>query len=151
MSAGTYNYTIFDTNGCTFNSSITITEPNELSISSSNISNILCNGDTGSVDITLIGGTSSYSYLWSNGDTTEDLSNVSVGVYYLQVTDVNACILLDTFVITEPTAITASNIITDVSCNGLSDGSVSLSISGGTPGYTEDWGSFNSSSLSVNI
>ena len=150
LSAGTYNYTIFDTNGCTFNSSITITEPNELSISSSNISNILCNGDaTGSVDITLIGGTSSYSYLWSNGDTTEDLSNVSAGVYYLQVTDVNACILLDTFVITEPTAITATNIITDVSCNGLSDGSVSLSISGGTPGYTEDWGSFNSSSLSA--
>ena len=150
LSAGTYNYTIFDTNGCTFNSSITITEPNELSISSSNISNILCNGDaTGSVDITLIGGTSSYSYLWSNGDTTEDLSNVSAGVYYLQVTDFNACILLDTFVITEPTAITATNIITDVSCNGLSDGSVSLSISGGTPGYTEDWGSFNSSSLSA--
>ena len=39
------------------------------------------------------------------------------------MTDVNSCVLLDTFVITEPTAITATNITTDVSCNGLSDGS----------------------------
>ena len=40
--------------------------------------NVLCNGNaTGSIDITISGGTSSYSFLWSNGNTTEDLSNVS--------------------------------------------------------------------------
>ena len=66
LSAGTYNYSIIDTNGCNYNDSVTITEPNELSINSIT-TNVLCNGDaTGFIDITISGGVSSYSFLWSN-------------------------------------------------------------------------------------
>tara|TARA_B100000683_G_scaffold63528_1_gene61966 strand:- start:2493 stop:9086 length:6594 start_codon:yes stop_codon:yes gene_type:complete len=149
LSAGTYNYSITDTNGCNYNDSITITEPNELSINSIT-TNVLCNGDTtGSIDITISGGVSSYSFLWSNGITTEDLSNALAGTYYLQVTDANSCILLDTFVITEPSFITVFSTTTDATCNGFSDGSASLTISGGTPGYSEDWGTNNPNALSA--
>ena len=103
---------------------------------------------TGSIDITISGGVSSYSFLWSNGSTTEDLSNVLAGTYYLQVSDANSCILLDTFVITEPSVINVLSTTTDATCNGFSDGKYSLTISGGTPGYSEDWGTNNPNSLS---
>ena len=57
--------------------------------------------------------------------------------------------MLDTFVITEPSVITVLSTTTDVTCNGLSDGNASLTISGGTPGYSEDWGTNNPNSLSL--
>ena len=149
LSAGTYNYIITDTNNCNYNDSVTITEPNELSINSIT-TNVLCNGDaTGSIDITISGGVSSYSFLWNNGSTTEDLSNALAGTYYLQVSDANSCILLDTFVITEPSVINVISTTTDATCNGFSDGSALLTISGGIPGYSEDWGTNNPNSLSA--
>ncbi len=151
LAAGTYNYTITDTNGCNYFDSVTISEPVELSISSV-VTNNICNGDSnGSVDITISGGTTSYSYSWSDGSTNEDLTNAISGTYYLTVTDANSCILSDTFIISEPSAISVSSSTTDVSCFGYSDGTASLNISGGTPGYTEDWGTYNSSSLSAGI
>ncbi len=149
LAAGTYNYTINDNNGCIFSDSVTITQPNTLSISSIT-TDVLCNGDaSGSIDITIGGGTSSYIYSWSNGSTSEDLSNVLAGTYYLQVTDANSCILLDTFTITETSAIVVTESTTNTSCNGFSDGTATLSISGGTPNYTEDWGTNNPSTLSA--
>ena len=149
LSVGVYNYTIIDTNGCTFSDSVTITQPNTLSISSIT-TDVLCNGDaSGSIDITISGGTSSYLYSWSNGSTSEDLSNALAGTHYLQVTDANSCILLDTFTITETSAIVVTESTTNTSCNGFSDGTATLSISGGTPNYTEDWGTNNPSALSA--
>ncbi len=151
LTAGTYNYTITDTNGCNYFDSVTISEPIALSVSSV-VTNNICNGDSnGSVDITISGGTTSYSYSWSDGSTNEDLTNAISGTYYLTVTDANSCILSDTFIISEPSAISVSSSTTDVSCFGYSDGTASLNISGGTPGYTEDWGTYNSSSLSSGI
>ncbi len=149
LSVGTYNYTIIDTNGCVFSDSVTITQPNTLSISSIT-TDVLCNGDaSGSIDITIDGGTSSYIYSWSNGSNSEDLINALAGTYYLQVTDANSCILLDTFIITETSAIVVTESTTNTSCNGFSDGTATLSISGGTPNYTEDWGTNNPSNLSA--
>jgi len=149
LTAGTYNYTITDTNGCNYFDSVTISEPIALSIISV-VTNNICNGNSnGSVNITISGGTTSYSYSWSDGSTNEDLTNVISGTYYLTVTDANSCILLDTFVITEPSAIIVTSSTTNASCNGFSDGTATLSISGGTPGYTEDWGTNNQNALSA--
>jgi len=151
LSIGIYNYTITDTNGCTFSDSVNITQPNQLSISST-ITDVLCNGNsTGEIDITISGGVSSYNYSWSDGSTSEDLTNVLAGTYYLQVTDANSCVLQDTLTIFQPSSIISSSTTTDASCNGYSDGTAILSISGGTPNYSENWGVNNPLSLSAGI
>ncbi|MBK7684152.1 MAG: SprB repeat-containing protein [Bacteroidetes bacterium] len=99
-----------------------------------------CNGGSnGSIDITVNGGVSPYTFQWSTTAVTEDVSGVSAGVYSVIVTDAILC--TDTFYITvgEPTLMSPTVIVTNPGCPGTSDGSIDLSVSGGTPGYTYLW------------
>ena len=99
----------------------------------------------------VVNGTVPATYLWSTGDTTASLSNLSSGIYTVTVTDTNNCSSVDSIIITEPSNISTVENVNNISCNGIADGNVSLTISGGTPGYTEDWGTNNPDSLSGNI
>jgi hypothetical protein len=99
-----------------------------------------CNGGSnGSIDITVSGGVSPYTFQWSTTAITEDVSGVSAGVYSVIVTDAILC--TDTFYITvgEPTLMAPTVVVTHPGCPGTSDGSIDLSVSGGTPGYTYLW------------
>lgn len=139
--AGIYQVLITDSNGCTFNSSFTISQP-AAAISSSNSSvDVLCFGDsTASIDLTTLGGTAPYSYSWNNGSNTEDLINISSGSYTVQITDSNNCTLTETINISEPLApLNANEQITQVLCTGDSTGSVVLTINGGTAPYNYLW------------
>ncbi|MBE0649149.1 MAG: HYR domain-containing protein [Bacteroidales bacterium] len=70
--------------------------------------NIRCNGgNDGSVDLTVTGGTEPYSYVWSNGATTEDLTDLTAGTYEVIVTDVYGCTIDATITLTEPTVLVA--------------------------------------------
>jgi len=54
--------------------------------------NVNCNGgSTGSIDLSVTGGSGSYTYLWSNGATTQDISGLSAGTYSVVVTESNGC------------------------------------------------------------
>ena len=86
--------------------------------------------------------------LWNTGDTTSSISNLVQGNYYCEVTDTNNCTSIDTVTIVEPSLISTTENITNVSCNGLSNGNA-LTISGGTPGYSQDWGTNNPNTLSA--
>ncbi|MFN0187528.1 MAG: SprB repeat-containing protein, partial [Bacteroidia bacterium] len=99
-----------------------------------------CNGGSnGSIDITVSGGVSPYTFQWSTTAVTEDVSGLSAGVYSVIVTDNILC--TDTFYIAvgQPTSISPSVVVTNPGCPGTSDGSINLSVSGGTPGYTYLW------------
>ena len=97
-------------------------------------------GNDGSIDLTVSGGTAPYTYTWSNGATTEDVSGLSAGSYTVTVTDVNACsVTVSNIIVGEPSQLTANCSPTDVSCNGGSDGAVDLTAAGGTPPYTYAW------------
>ncbi|RCU57309.1 hypothetical protein DU428_05785, partial [Oceanihabitans sediminis] len=137
--AGTYNVTVTDDNGCTTTNSVTINEPDALA-SSLTSEDVLCNGQAeGSVNLTVTGGTPPYSYNWSNGETTEDLSNIPAGTYNVTITDDNGCTTTNSVNINEPDALASSLTSEDVLCNGQAEGSVNLSVTGGTPPYSYNW------------
>lgn len=104
------------------------------------VSNIACNGDsTGSIQVSVAGGAGAYTYSWTNGDTIEDISGLPAGTYTLMVSDTQGCDDSETYVITEPPALVVSEVTDDVDCFGGSDGSISLTVTGGTPGYSYAW------------
>ncbi|QTN37773.1 T9SS type A sorting domain-containing protein [Cryomorphaceae bacterium] len=137
--AGIYSGVITDANGCTFTASVTVGEPAAL-VASTTVTNVNCFGDaTGTVDLTVTGGTAPYSYAWSNGANTEDLLNVVAGSYNVVITDANGCVVNASATITQNSAIATSIVQSNVNCFGGSDGSASLNVSGGTPPYTIAW------------
>ena len=103
--------------------------------------NVSCNGMLdGTATVTVVTGTSPYSYLWSNGDTTTLADSLAAGTYYVTVTDVVGEVGNDTVVITEPAMLVATVVAdSNVSCFGMSDGGASVSAVGGTTPFTFVW------------
>ena len=99
----------------------------------------------GSINVVASGGTMPYNYYWSTGDSTQNLQNVSAGQYILSVIDSNNCILYDTINLQQPDPISVIESINQVSCYGLSDGELSVFVSGGTGGYDLLWETGDSS------
>ena len=138
--SGTYSVTVTDQYNSTFVESYTINEPVELTLTGTTV-NVLCNGDSdGSIDITVMGGTMPYTYLWSNTYTDEDLTGLVAYTYEVTATDANGCFVTGMFTVTEPTAeLNMSATSVDASCFGLADGSIDATTTGGTPPYSYTW------------
>ncbi len=139
LSSGSYTVTATDINGCDENISITIGTTPDPSVSIGNVGNVLCNGESnGEATANATGGQSPYSYSWDNGETTATATNLNVGNHTVTVTDDNGCTSNETVTITEPNVITLSISSTDASC-GSSDGSATVSASGGTGTFDYMW------------
>ena len=141
ISSGTYTYQVTDANGCQLMDSITITQPaNALSVQSQ-ITAVACNNDaTGAIDLSVQGGTPTYSYLWNDGTTNEDLNNLIAGTYTVTISDNNNCFSTQTFTIQQPTAaLNNTSNISMVNCFGGQDASIQTSTTGGTSPYTYTW------------
>ncbi|HEY4799621.1 MAG TPA: SprB repeat-containing protein, partial [Bacteroidia bacterium] len=90
------------------------------------------------------GGTPPYTFLWSNGKTTQNISGLSAGTYRMNVTDGNGCFsFVDDLVNTSNGPDAYASSVTDVSCFGLSDGNIQLSANNGTPPYKYQWSNGN--------
>ncbi len=142
VGAGTYFVTITDANGCTFTNSFEITEPENPLESSNNTTqiNVLCFGeDNGSINLDVTGGTPPYSYSWNTGATTQDINNLTAGLYTVTVTGANGCELIEEIEITEPEPLEVDIDGEDILCNGVDTGSITSIVSGGTPPYTYSW------------
>jgi len=138
VSAGDYTVVITDFNGCIATQSIHVTEP-KLIEAEFNTVNVLCNGyNTGSISSKVRGGIEPYYYQWSTTDgnipgsvTGPSITNLIAGTYNLVVTDSMSCTSHFDVVVTQPDGIDLlSQNITDVSCNGGSDGSIELTFDG---------------------
>src|SRR5690606_19138509 len=98
------------------------------------------NSTDGSIDLTLTGGVGPFSFNWSNGAVTEDISSLGAGTFSVTITDQGTgCQLFDTYTLTAPLPISGSVDITPVSCNGASDGAIDITVSGGTAPYSFVW------------
>ena len=137
--AGTYTVTVRDLNNCEKTLSFTIEEAGDLVVSGVP-TDALCFGDnSGSIDLTVVGGTPGYTFNWSNGATTEDISGLVAGSYTVTVRDANNCEKTLSFTIGEPTDLVLSGTPSDALCFGDDSGSIDLTVVGGTPGYTYSW------------
>lgn len=90
LGAGTYTVTVTSLNSCPISSSVTLVEPDPISINVK-INPETCNSKNGNIDATVIGGTGAFTYLWSNNESTAFAKNLAAGSYSLQVKDSRGC------------------------------------------------------------
>lgn len=149
LAPGEYDLHILDFYGCAKDTTISITEPDALEVTG-DITTAACQGSaTGAVDITPTGGTQPYTYSWSgpNGYTanTADVSALGAGAYVLTLSDGNGCTITEVFNVSQPGSLqlTATSTVHPggwgVSCASASDGSIDLTVSGGTGPFTFTW------------
>ncbi|MBI3510650.1 MAG: gliding motility-associated C-terminal domain-containing protein [Bacteroidetes bacterium] len=140
LAAGSYTCTVTDANGCISSVSVTITEPTQVTgTTSSTPAN--CGGNNGSATVVAGGGSPGYTYSWApSGGTAATASNLIGGNYTVTITDANGCAITSTVSVATsagPTSSIASS--SNILCFGGNTGSATASASGGTPGYTYSW------------
>lgn len=133
LTAGTYNITVTDATGCSSVASATVTQPAQITIAES-VQNVLCNGgNNGSVSVNASNGASTLSYQLNGGtpQSSNVFNNLSAGTYSVTVTDANGCSSSKTITVSQPAAVTAGELKTDILCFGGNNGSIILNASGG--------------------
>lgn len=153
ISGGTYAVTVFDSKGCATTQSVVVNQPTSPLSVTGNATNILCNnGASGSIDITVNGGTSPYTYFWSNGATTQDISGLPAGAYNVLVTDLNGCQVSAVFTISAPAPLSVAFFNQqNVNCAGQNSGSVEATGVGGATPYSYAWSNNTSGSVLSNV
>jgi SprB repeat len=158
LTEGTYKVTVSDAGGCS--ASISIRVFKKTFLVSSEVIEISCANDLGSITITPVDGVAPYTYTWSNGATGNSISGLTGGVYTVTITDGSGCSITRTFVLASPTAISATSAVSNSQCGSEGAYSIDLSVSGGSFPYTylwftgaatEDVMSLNSGTYSVQI
>lgn len=119
---------------------VTLDEPGEIVISDF-ITEATCGGSDGAINIAVDGDFPPFTYAWSNGETTEDISGLSAGTYTVFVTDDNGCVDSATYELSNTSSINISTVVTTASCVGSTDGAIDVTTSGGTPPYSWSWSS----------
>jgi gliding motility-associated-like protein len=152
LAAGFYSVTVTDSAGCSAIDTVTITEPAAINLSFA-VTDITCSGGgcDGVITATVLGGVSPYNFVWSNGDTTSTIDTLCAGTYVLTVTDANGAIIIDSIELNDPTPFTITPAIVDATCNGSCDGSVALTVIGGSGNYDYLWSTGDTTNMLMDL
>ncbi|WP_278035976.1 PKD domain-containing protein [Flavobacterium nitratireducens] len=148
--AGTYDLIVTDSQACSKNLSVTITQSAEIKVTYSTTP-ILCYGaNNASITATISGGIPPYQYTWNNLATTLNQTNLSAGDYTILVTDNAGCKKSQTITIPDAPIFTVNPVKKDISCFGAHDGSIALNLVGGKAPITLVWSDGSTSGLTRN-
>ncbi len=144
LTAGTYEVTVTDGNGCFTTAAYNVNQPIQISATFTVNLNISCAGSSdGSLLVNPTGGSAPYSYQWganSGNQTTQLANNLPSGIHTVTITDANGCSLSAGTVLADPTPISlTSSVNNNVLCNGLENGSATITPNGGSPIYSYQW------------
>lgn len=138
--AGYYEVEILDAHNCLLIDSITLTEPLDSLSYSYSVFDVRCNnGDDGTIDLVVAGGTAPYNYTWSNGASSANIIDLTSGYYEFEVVDDHNCVMIDSIFVDQPDALALNEVVTPVRCYGLSDGIIDVTTTGGTPPFVYSW------------
>jgi gliding motility-associated-like protein len=146
LGAGTYHLIVTDENGCIKTTDIILTQPPAL-VTELLPSHITCQGsgfNNGAINLNPTGGIGPYSYQWSTGETTQDITGLTEGYYSVTLTDANGCQKTDSVRVNLPPALTFTPVLSDyngfnISCYDKTDGSIQINPTTGTFPYTFTW------------
>jgi hypothetical protein len=138
LAAGVYSVTVTDQSGSSNTSSVSIGQPAVISAASLNVTNQSNSTPNGGISFISSGGTQPYTYSWSNGATTNNLTGLSTGNYSVTITDANGCTKTQTFVVNASSDLLAVT-FTAPSCNGGTNGTAQATPNFGNPPYTYSW------------
>ena len=142
LPAGTYTVTVTDANGCIASNNVIISQPAvDMTISITQFSVLCSGGTTGSATAVVTGGLAPYTYSWDTSpeQTKETATDLSAGTYNITVTDSYGCIKTGSVAVTEPQPLSIESSATAASCPDSEDGSITLTIAGGTGPYGILW------------
>ena len=150
LSEGEYLVTITDGNNCEVTEIVYINSPDSINVTLTSL-DLNCNGDlNGSIESSVDGGISPFSYLWSNGAENPNINNLSSGQYSLLVTDSTGCSVSESIFISEPDSINITFIISNENCD-FNNQSIETEIEGGTPPYDYMWNNHETSPNIYNL
>ncbi len=147
LAPGDYTLTVLDENGCSVDSTVSITEPEPLSLDF-DVTPITCQGyDDGAITALPEGGTEPYiSYLWTYGDNpniigvNQEITDCQPGWYHVEVSDAHYCEIEDSVEIVDPEAHTVEIFETDMPCHGAEEGEIEVVVDDGTAtGLSYQW------------
>jgi gliding motility-associated-like protein len=146
LTAGSYHLRVSDLNGCIAETDVTLTEPSEMLLVLTP-SHITCQSgtyDNGAVDLNVTGGIAPYLYNWSNGENSQDIDNLTEGIYSVSVTDANGCNRNESVIVNLPPPLAFEKVVSaysnfNISCFGRSDGWIQINPVSGTPPYIYRW------------
>lgn len=138
---------------CVDSQTFNITEPTPVVLTIDSSGNPSCNGAAdGYIAVSTTGGVPGYSYNWNNLATSDSLTGLNAGTFYVTASDVNGCSVIDSVTLSVPNPIVVTvDSSNNPSCNGSLDGSVYISVTGGTPTYTYLWNNGSTTDSLVNV
>ena len=156
LSAGNYTVTTTDAHGCSTVASATVTQPQAPVTAGGALgtTSSTCSASNGSITTSPTGGTGAYTFNWSNGATTQNITNVGAGTYAVTITDANGCSATSTAQLDSvqaPQSLIAANNNIAVKCYGVSTGSLTVTVNAGTAPFTYSWSNGGTSATNNNL
>ena len=152
LAPGSYNVVVTDANGCTAIETVTVNAFNCFLAANISGTNLSCNGaNNGAAEVVITAGASPMTFAWSNGEVTPSVSNLSAGLYTVNVTDGNGCPAVLSINIGQPSQLLANATTTAETALGANDGTATANPTGSTGAYSYAWSNGTVLQTTINL